>query len=81
MPAQSQTNQRDKRERLPSAERLSQARDLIMSWWSSGYLSNSNATIPDRFVGEAKASTPSLTYTRDVSVDDMFSGWRSSGCD
>ena len=63
MPAHRQTNQRDKRERLPSAERLNQAHDLIVTWWFSGYVSSPNTIIPDRFVGEAKAALPRLTYT------------------
>ena len=45
-----------------------------MSWWSSGYVSIPNATIPDRFLGEARASLPSLAYTREVSLDGIFSG-------
>jgi len=74
MPAHRETNQRQKRERLPSAARLSNARDLILSWWSSGYVSNANVTIPDRFLGEAKASLPSLAYTPELSLDDIFGG-------
>lgn len=74
MPTQRLINQQRKRERLPSAQRLSQAQDLIMLWWSIGYVSSPNATIPDRFLGEARASLPSLAYTRDPSLDDIFGG-------
>lgn len=74
MPAQRLINQRQKRERLPSAERLGQAQDHILSWWSVCYLSNANPTIPERFLGEARASLPSLAYMSEPSLDDVFGG-------
>jgi hypothetical protein len=74
MPAQRIVNQKQKRERLPSAERLRKAQDLILSWWSSGYFSSPNATISERFLGEARASLPSIAGTVQPSLDDIFSG-------
>ncbi len=74
MPAQRSVNQRLKRERLPSAQRLRQAQDLIEAWWSTGYFSSPNATIPERFLGEAKASLPSIVGTAQPSLDDVFAG-------
>jgi hypothetical protein len=74
MPSQRNVNQRQKRERLPSAERLRRAQDLIMSWWKCGYYSNPNPTIPERFLGEARASLPSLGATQNPSLDDIFNG-------
>jgi len=74
MPAQRVVNQKQKRDRLPSAERLGKAQDLILSWWSNGYFSSPNATIPERFLGEARASLPSIASTVQPSLDDIFSG-------
>jgi hypothetical protein len=74
MPAQRAINQRQKRERLPSAERLRKAQDLILSWWTAGYFSSSNPTIPERFLGEAMASLPSIMGTLQPSLDEIFSG-------
>jgi hypothetical protein len=42
--------------------------------WSAGYVSSPNGTIPDRFLGEARASLPSLAYTRDILLDDILGG-------
>jgi hypothetical protein len=74
MPAQRSVNQQQKRERLPTAERLAQAQDLIESWWNAGYYQSPNATIPERFLGEAMASLPSIIGTAQPSLDDVFAG-------
>ncbi|MGO9059917.1 MAG: hypothetical protein ACLQU2_21435 [Candidatus Binataceae bacterium] len=74
MPAQSTVNQRQKWALLPTAERLRQAQDLIEAWWSTGYLSSPKASIPERFLGEATASLPSIVGTTQPSLDDVFAG-------
>ncbi|MGO9060948.1 MAG: methyltransferase type 12, partial [Candidatus Binataceae bacterium] len=74
MPAQRMVSQRQKRERLPLAERLRQAQDLIEAWWNAGYYSSPNATISERFLSEARASLPSIVGTAQPSLDDIFSG-------
>ncbi len=74
MPAQRSVNQRQKRERLPSAERLRKAQDLIEAWWDASYYSSPNDTISERFLGEARASLPCLASSPQPSLDDVFAG-------
>ncbi|HMJ93880.1 MAG TPA: hypothetical protein VK472_07260, partial [Allosphingosinicella sp.] len=73
MPARRTINQHQKRDRLPSARMLSQAKDRILNWWEEAWLSD--AALEDRFYREAAAALP-LSSGRDV--EDVFSGldWR-----
>ena len=57
LPADRQVNQRQKRDRLPTAEALQKACDGIMAWWRNAYLAQGLA---GRFTAEAAASLPGL---------------------
>jgi hypothetical protein len=49
LPALLSVNQSQKSDRLPSAERLAKAREIIVDWWNEGYVNNANALIGERF--------------------------------
>ena|SRR6516165_8739443 len=49
LPALRCVNQRQKTDRLPSAERLAKAREIIIDWWTAGYVKNENPLIGKRF--------------------------------
>jgi len=56
MPADRQVNQTMKREKLPSAERIHQAKDRILEWWELGY--ESVDSLKSRFWQEADTTLP-----------------------
>jgi len=60
LPALRSVNQSQKSDRLPSAERLAKAREIIVDWWTAGYVHNANALIGERFRTEATASLPGI---------------------
>jgi len=60
LPALRSVNQSQKSDRLPSAERLAKAREIIVDWWTAGYTNNTNALIGERFRTEATASLPGI---------------------
>ena len=60
LPALRSVNQSQKSDRLPSAERLTKAREIIVDWWTAGYANNANALIGERFRTEATASLPGI---------------------
>ena len=47
-------NQKDKREKLPSRDRLQAARERILEWWQAAYVKDSN--LHNQFFTEASAS-------------------------
>jgi HNH endonuclease len=53
LPAHKEVNQREKRDRLPSANHLREAEKRITSWWSRGYALERNEALTDRFFAEA----------------------------
>lgn len=73
LPAHRTVNQRDKRDRLPSAATLATAREAIIEWWASAW--PSGGALGDRFGREASAALP---VGRDASPDLVFEGlsWR-----
>ena len=71
MPSHRQTNQRDKRERLPGLGLLRASQDRIVEWWNDSYLSAKNTLLPERFVTEARATLPTLGSAK-VSPEDVF---------
>jgi len=74
LPASSAINRHQKRDRLPSADRLVQAEDRIKAWWMESYLRTENSVIQDRFVNEARASLPHHGNFQDASfLDAIFS--------
>jgi hypothetical protein len=62
LPAHRFVNQREKKDRLPSADRFDTARKRITDWWSEAYLNQS--AIGARFYEEANASLPGLSSSR-----------------
>ena len=75
LPAHRSVNQREKRNRLPSAERLRHAQAPMEEWWRGAYVDAPTATLGDRFFAEARASLPSIaTIPERPSVDDVFAG-------
>jgi hypothetical protein len=55
LPALRSVNQSQKSDRLPSAERLAKAGEIIVDWWTAGYVHNANAQIGKQFLTEAYA--------------------------
>lgn len=71
LPSDPAVNRNHKRQRLPSAEALSAARERLLDWWESAYTRNSVAT-SERFFAEARSSLPACEEGR--SVEDVFQG-------
>ena len=65
-------NQNQKSDRLPSAERLAEAKEIIVDWWTAGYVRNANALIGQRFLTEARASLPGIIEA--PSPETIFEG-------
>ena len=72
VPALQSVNQRQKTDRLPSAERLAKAGEIIIDWWTAGYVHNANPLIGRQFLTEACASLPGIVET--LSVESVFDG-------
>ena len=72
LPALRSVNQRQKTDRLPSAERLAKAREIILDWWNAGYVRNTNPLIGKQFLTEAGASLPGIAET--PSPETVFDG-------
>lgn len=72
-PASRRVNQHEKRDRLPSALALAQAREPILTWWHAGW--NADPGLTERFWAEARAALP---IGADASFDAAFAGleWR-----
>lgn len=71
MPSHRQTNQRDKRERLPGIGLLRDSQERIVEWWNDSYLSAKTTLLPERFIIEAQATLPTLGPAN-VSPEDVF---------
>lgn len=69
LPASPAINQRQKRDRLVTAEALVAARPRILSWWQETYLANPALSL--RFTEEARSSLP-LPHDRTPDPDDVF---------
>jgi hypothetical protein len=72
LPAHRSVNQNQKSDRLPSAERLTSAKEIIVDWWTTGYVQNTNPLIGQRFITEARASLPGFIET--PSTETIFEG-------
>ena len=73
LPSDRTVNQRQKRDRLPSATRLQAAQDRGQGWWQAAYLQALNPLLPVRFTQEACASLPGLLSIASApSLDDCF---------
>lgn len=72
LPSTRTVNQHQKRERLPSAALLEEARELVLEWWKAGYLEANTATA-DRFYLEARSSLPlANAFASSNAADDVF---------
>lgn len=58
MPADAAVNRNAKRQRLPSAVALEQARERILGWWEDAYVADGGGPITERFFAEAASSLP-----------------------
>lgn len=73
MPAHTRVNQHEKRDRLPSATAMANARQRMIAWWDAAYLDDE--ALRPRFLREAAAALP---MAAGVSSDDVFDAldWR-----
>ncbi len=73
MPAHTRVNQHEKRDRLPSAAAMANARDRIIGWWEAAYLEDD--ALRPRFRREAAAALP-LNDTVDATAVYDALDWR-----
>ena len=73
MPAHPRVNQREKRDRLPSAAAMASARGRIIGWWDAAYLGDD--ALRPRFLREAAAALPLTTTESSTAVYDALE-WR-----
>ena len=77
LPAHRIINQREKRDRLPSDNAMRAAREPILSWWNTAYLSEIGGLLSRRFFEEASASLPGLSRADEpILPGDVFDGVR-----
>jgi HNH endonuclease len=75
LPTHRRVNQRLKRDRLPSAEFLERARQLVLDWWEAAYLGVPSVGLAERFFVEARASLPGLKPGGGVrSAEEVYAG-------
>jgi hypothetical protein len=72
LPALRSVNQGQKSDRLPSAERLAKAKEIIIDWWTAGYVNNANTLVGRQFLTEARASLPGTVEA--PSPETIFEG-------
>jgi hypothetical protein len=73
LPSDRRINQHQKRDRLPSASRMQEARDRIIGWWSDAWLGD--RALAERFRREVVAALPVQNADDPVDVFDGLS-WR-----
>jgi hypothetical protein len=73
MPAHTRVNQHEKRDRLPSATAMANARDRIISWWDAAYLDDE--ALRSRFLREAAAALPLSDNENGTALYDALD-WR-----
>jgi SAM-dependent methyltransferase len=73
MPAHTRVNQHEKRDRLPSAAAMANARDRIIGWWDAAYLNDE--ALRSRFLREAAAALPLSDGANGTAVYDALD-WR-----
>lgn len=73
MPAHTRVNQHEKRDRLPSATAMANARQRVLGWWKAAYLDDD--ALRPRFLHEAAAALP---LAAGLSGDDVYDAldWR-----
>lgn len=70
MPADRVVNQKQKKDRLPSARIIDEARERIMEWWESAYIAGENPVYQERFLVEAAGTLPVDPETH--SIESIF---------
>uniref|UniRef100_UPI00260131A3 hypothetical protein n=1 Tax=Sphingomonas sp. TaxID=28214 RepID=UPI00260131A3 len=73
MPAHTRVNQHEKRDRLPSATAMANARDRIIGWWDAAYMDDE--ALRPRFLREAAAALPLSDSKNGTAVYDALD-WR-----
>lgn len=73
MPAHTRVNQHEKRDRLPSAAAMANARNRIIRWWEAAYLEDD--ALRSRFLREAAAALPLNDAVGTTAVYDALD-WR-----
>jgi hypothetical protein len=74
LPSSRQVNQRLKRDKLVTPERLIAAQSGMLDWWSSAW-TKSNAVWRPRFFEEARSSLPLRDGSAaEITLDDVFDG-------
>ncbi|WP_445193913.1 methyltransferase domain-containing protein [Sphingomonas sp. Tas61C01] len=73
MPAHTRVNQHEKRDRLPSAAAMANARNRIIGWWEAAYLEDD--ALRPRFLREAAAALPLNEAVGTTAVYDALD-WR-----
>lgn len=73
MPAHTRVNQHEKRDRLPSAAAMANARERIIGWWEAAYLDDD--ALRPRFLREAAAALPLSSAQSSTAVYDALD-WR-----
>lgn len=73
MPAHTRVNQQEKRDRLPSAAAMVNARVRIISWWDAAYLGDD--ALQSRFLREAAAALPLADGADATAIYDALD-WR-----
>lgn len=73
MPAHTRVNQHEKRDRLPSAAAMANARERIVEWWEAAYLEDEALRL--RFFREAASALPLSSPQSSTAVYDALD-WR-----
>lgn len=73
MPAHTRVNQHEKRDRLPSAVAMANARGRVIGWWEAAYLDDD--ALRRRFLREAAAALPFADGASSSAVYDALD-WR-----
>jgi len=71
LPVHHTVNRNQKRGSLPGIQLLSVAADRIQGWWERGYLKANNPALAERFMTEARASLPMISYDS-AGLSDVF---------
>ena len=74
MPSLRTLNQREKTDKLVTAETISKASERIHDWWGRAYLNTGQELIIDRFYSEAYSSLPGVDASPRSSSSDILAG-------
>jgi SAM-dependent methyltransferase len=74
LPTHREVNQRQKRQKLVSAETLVRAREPILDWWRAAYVRQTNEAVRTRFFAEASGTLYLPEYSPALPLEDVFDG-------